>query len=148
MRVHELAKELGKTSKEILEAANEKLGLALKSHSSTITEAQIQKIKGLYTTPKQATSAKPKAFIVKKQKTEQNDTIKAQEEPKNEDVVKKSVSKLEVVRSSKPAEKPKPKAVKVEKNKRKKKKKTNNKNLNINRKKLKILRINSLLCHQ
>ena len=40
MRVHELAKELEKTSKEIIELANSKLGLALKSHSSTITESQ------------------------------------------------------------------------------------------------------------
>ena len=32
MRVHELAKELDITSKELIEKANEALGLSLKSH--------------------------------------------------------------------------------------------------------------------
>ena len=106
MRVHELAKELNKTSKEILEAANEKLGLALKSHSSTISEAQIQKIKALYT-KKTTSSTKPKAFVVKKQKPQQTEEAPQPKEQTKEDVVKKSVSKLEVVRSAKTQEKPK-----------------------------------------
>ena len=48
MRVHELAKELNITSKELIEKANEALGLSLKSHSSTISDSSIDKIKALY----------------------------------------------------------------------------------------------------
>ena len=94
MRVHELAKELNITSKELIEQANEKLGLALKSHSSTVSDAQVDKIKALYNkTSKPA--VKPKAFIVKKQKQQEPEVAK---EEKKEDVLPKSVSRLEVVR--------------------------------------------------
>ena len=105
MRVHELAKELEKTSKEIIEIANEKLGLSLKSHSSTITESQIQKIKNLYS-GKSTNSAKPKAFVVKKQKAQETPEVKQEVK---EDVVKKSVSRLEIVRSAKSIESQRPK---------------------------------------
>ncbi len=105
MRVHELAKELEKTSKEIIEIANEKLGLSLKSHSSTITESQIQKIKNLYLA-KSSNSAKPKAFVVKKQKVQETPEVKQEAK---EDVVKKSVSRLEIVRSAKSIEPQRPK---------------------------------------
>lgn len=107
MRVHELAKELEKTSKEIIETANEKLGLSLKSHSSTITESQIQKIKNLYSA-KPANTVKPKAFVVKKQKVQENTEENKQKQEVKEDVVKKSVSRLEVVRSAKSLETQRP----------------------------------------
>ena len=69
MRVHELAKDLNISSKELIEKANEALGLSLKSHSSTIGDSYIEKIKALYKKdePKKPAN-KPKAFIVKKQK--------------------------------------------------------------------------------
>ena len=67
MRVHELAKELNITSKELIEKANEALGLSLKSHSSTVGDGYIDKIKSLYKKDSKP-SIKPKAFIVKKQK--------------------------------------------------------------------------------
>ena len=44
MRVHELAKELNISSKELVEPVNEKLNLGLKSHSSTIPDSQAEKI--------------------------------------------------------------------------------------------------------
>ena len=118
MRVHELAKELNITSKELIEKANEALGLSLKSHSSTIGDSYIGKIKALYSKSEAKSSAKPKAFIVKKQKTEAP-VVESKQEP-----VMKTVSRLEVVRSAKDLNtqqnQPKPKApqkpvVKVEK---------------------------------
>ena len=97
MRVHELAKELNITSKELIEKANEALGLSLKSHSSTVSDSSIDKIKALYKkTPKQ--NAKPKAFIVKKQKPIESNDVK--EEKKSEPQIK-TVSRLEIVRSAK-----------------------------------------------
>lgn len=96
MRVHELAKELNITSKELIEHANEKLGLNLKSHSSTVNDTYIDKIKALYNkTQKQG--VKPKAFIVKKQKNVEN-TQDIKPEEKKEVVLPKTVSKLEIVK--------------------------------------------------
>ncbi|MBR3604996.1 MAG: translation initiation factor IF-2 N-terminal domain-containing protein, partial [Candidatus Gastranaerophilales bacterium] len=105
MRVHELAKELDITSKELIEKANEALGLSLKSHSSTIGDSYIDKIKGLYKKDTKP-AVKPKAFIVKKQKPVEVQEIK---EEKPQEPVIKTVSRLEIVRSAKPqvqAEKP------------------------------------------
>ena len=91
MRVHELAKELNTTAKELIEKANTKLGIVLKSHSATVSEANIDKIKALYN-KKDEKKAKPKAFIVKKQKT------KAEDEPqKQEEKVK---NKVEITKTS------------------------------------------------
>jgi len=97
MRVHELAKELNITSKELVEKANEALGLQLKSHSSTVSEAQVAKIKELYKkTDKPA--GKPKAFVVKKQRPAQEEINKAEEVSVEPQI--KTVSKLEIVRSA------------------------------------------------
>jgi len=67
MRVHELAKELNISTKELMEKAEKELSLTLKSHSVTISQAMVDKIKALYK-PKGDEKAKPKAFIVKKQR--------------------------------------------------------------------------------
>ena len=85
MRVHELAKELNTTAKELIERANIKLGVVLKSHSATVSEANIDKIKALYTKTEEK-KAKPKAFVVKKQKT------KTEEKPLETE--EKTVSKV------------------------------------------------------
>ena len=45
MKVHELAKELNLTSKEVIERAS-KLGIELKSHLSSLEDSDIEKIKG------------------------------------------------------------------------------------------------------
>ncbi len=97
MRVHELAKELNITSKELIEKANEKLGLSLKSHSSTVGDAYIDKIKALYKKD-QKTSVKPKAFVVKKQKVSENNDETVQKAPEEEKKIIKTVSRLEIVR--------------------------------------------------
>ena len=102
MRVHELAKELNITSKELIEKANETLGLSLKSHSSTVGDAYIDRIKALYN-KQDKSQIKPKAFVVKKQK------LSEQEEKQPETIQKpviKTVSKLEIVRSAPKQQKP------------------------------------------
>ncbi len=101
MRVHELAKDLNITSKELIEKVNEKLGLSLKSHSSTVGDVYIDKIKALYKKD-QKPSIKPKAFVVKKQKTADVKEEVNSPEPSEQKIIK-TVSKLEVVR---PAPKP------------------------------------------
>lgn len=110
MRVHELAKELNIQSKELVEKVNEKLNLGLKSHSSTISDAQADKIKLLFSRGVDKPASKPKAFIVKKQKPvevvekKESNAVKSEiEKP-----VIKTVSKLEVVRPA-PKIQPKPK---------------------------------------
>ena len=44
IKLHEIAKEIGLTSKEVVEKANE-LGIEAKSHMSSVDEAQAEKIK-------------------------------------------------------------------------------------------------------
>ena len=68
LRVSELAKELGKTSKEIIEKFAE-IDIIVKSHSNTVTPTQIRKLKEHLGYGTQKSNAKPKAFIVKKAKT-------------------------------------------------------------------------------
>ena len=112
MRVHELAKELNTTAKELIERANTELDIVLKSHSATVSEANIDKIKALYN-KKEEKKAKPKAFIVKKQKPkadeeaaesfeENKDSKTAQKQKTAEQVISheqpKLKSRLEIVR--------------------------------------------------
>ena len=100
MRVHELAKELNTTAKELIEKANTKLGIVLKSHSATVSEANIDKIRALYNKTSEK-KAKPKAFIVKKQKTKAEDEAQKQEvktENKTEKIKEnKEAKKVEIV---------------------------------------------------
>lgn len=45
IRVYELAKELNKTNKEVLDVLENKMGVKGKSHSSVITDEQAKKSK-------------------------------------------------------------------------------------------------------
>ena len=145
MRVHELAKELNTTAKELIEKANTKLGIVLKSHSATVSEANIDKIRAMYN-KKDEKKAKPKAFIVKKQKTKAEDEpqkleekvkskveiTKTSQEPKKVEVAEpKLKSRLEIVRPA-PKKAPTPaKITKPEPEKEPKKEQTINKIENI-----------------
>ena len=91
MRVHVLAKELNITSKELIENVNDKLNLSLKSHSSTVGDVYIDKIRALYKRETKPT-AKPKAFVVKKQK--QSDVPKVDVQVEKTPKIIKTVSKL------------------------------------------------------
>ena len=82
IRVSELAKELGLTSKEVIEKFAE-VSIVVKSHSNTVTPTQIRKLKEyLGVAPKKNTS-KPKAFVVKKAKA-----APVEEKPQKEETVK------------------------------------------------------------
>lgn len=81
IRVSELAKELGLTSKEVIEKFAE-VSIVVKSHSNTVTPAQIRKLKEHLGVAPKKNSAKPKAFVVKKAKPAQVE----EETPKKETV--------------------------------------------------------------
>lgn len=123
IRVNELAKELNLSSKEVLEKFAQ-LSIPVKSHSSTATADQIQKLKDFIAAGSKIEVKKPKAFIVKKAKTEPEEVQKAEpskdiikvektvekvEKPKIE-VVKPAPSRLEIVRRApqKPISEPRP----------------------------------------
>ena len=94
LRVSELAKELGKTSKEIIEKFAE-IDIIVKSHSNSVTPAQIRKLKEHLGVLPQKNLTKPKAFIVKKSKTSPEET--AEKHEKTEKDSTKSVSRIERV---------------------------------------------------
>ncbi len=87
IRVSELAKELGLTSKEVLEKFAQ-ISINIKSHSNIVTPLQIQKLKDFIADGSKLPSKKPKAFIVKKAK-------KVKEEPPKEDDKKDETAKKE-----------------------------------------------------
>ncbi|MBQ3101597.1 translation initiation factor IF-2 [bacterium] len=111
MRVHELAKELNTTSKELIDKVKAELDKDLKSHSSEVAPAMVDRIKKLYANA-DVKKSKPKAFIVKKAKAPE---VKVEETPLEE--VKpeppKSMSRVVVKKVEKPA--PAPAPVKPEK---------------------------------
>lgn len=80
IRVSELAKELGMTSKEVIEKFSE-VSIIVKSHSNTVTPAQIRKLKEHLGVAPKKSSAKPKAFVVKKAKAPVEQKT-AEEKPK------------------------------------------------------------------
>ncbi|MEI8128121.1 MAG: translation initiation factor IF-2 [bacterium] len=102
VRVNELAKELNLTSKDVLDKFAQ-LSIPVKSHSSTVTADQIQRLKNFIAAGSKIEVKKPKAFVVKKLKTE-SDTEKPAiitevelEKPQIE-VVKPVPNRLEIVR--------------------------------------------------
>lgn len=97
IRVYDLAKELNKPNKEIIEKLDKLLGVKVKSHSSVISSIQANKLKELLSEPKVETAKKPKAFIVKKAKPKA-DEIK--EEPVVEE--KKPVEKIKLGKIEQP----------------------------------------------
>lgn len=97
MRLHELAKLLNRTAKELMERANAELGLNIKSHSMTLSQSAVDKIKALYA-PKEEAKAKPKAFIIKKQKPKEEDVQEKPAEPPKE--APRAKSRLEIVRQA------------------------------------------------
>ncbi len=93
IRVSELAKELNLTSKEVIEKFAE-IAIVVKSHSNVVTPTQINKLKEhLGILPKKS-SSKPKAFIVKRAKSNP-EANEIQNKP--EEAPKKPVSKVEKV---------------------------------------------------
>ena len=83
-RVSELAKELGMTSKEVIEKFAE-IDIAVKSHSNVVSPQQIRRLKDYLGQKSGAPAKKPKAFIVKKTKVseaEETTTVVEKQEKK------------------------------------------------------------------
>ena len=111
LRVSELARELGMTSKEVIEKFGE-IDIIVKSHSNTVNPTQIRKLKEHLGLMPKKSSAKPKAFVVKKAKV-QTEELKQEEEPKQEKK-SKPATKTEKTEEVKQEEKP---AVRIERTK-------------------------------
>ena len=111
IRVSELARELGMTSKEVIEKFGE-IDIIVKSHSNTVNPTQIRKLKEHLGLMPKKSSAKPKAFVVKKAKV-QTEELKQEEEPKQEEE-SKPATKTEKTEEVKQEEKP---AVRIERTK-------------------------------
>ena len=79
MRVSELAKELGLTSKEVIEKFAQ-VSIVVKTHSSSVTPDQIKKLKDFIAGGSKQEVKKPKAFIVKKAKPEEKPEVKVVEQ--------------------------------------------------------------------
>ncbi len=108
MRVNELAKELNLTNKEIIDKFAQ-LSIVIKSHSSTVTGDQIKKLKDFIEAGSKVEVKKPKAFIVKKVRTEtpaeppkeeEKPVVKTEIEKPKIEVVKTVPSRLEIVRKA------------------------------------------------
>ena len=110
IRVSELAKELGLTSKEVIEKFAQ-ISINVKSHSNTVTPLQVSKLKDFIADGSKLPSKKPKAFVVKKAKvkaedaeTEKQDDAKSEvkDEPKKPEKSNNTKSGIEVVRPAAP----------------------------------------------
>ena len=102
IRISELAKELGKSSKEIIEKL-EAMGIKGKTHSSTVTQEQIKRLKDFMANG--SAKSKPKAFVVKKAKVEEQVAAKeaAKEEAKErKEELKKAIEKPIVEKAQRP----------------------------------------------
>ena len=91
VRISELAKELGLPSKEVVEKFAQ-IGVTNKTHSSTVTQDQIKRLKSFIADGGVKKTSKPKAFVVKKAKAVETETEKA---PKKEVETKPVVEKVE-----------------------------------------------------
>lgn len=101
IRINELAKELGLTSKEVIEKFAQ-LSITGKTHSSTVTVDQVKRLKEFIASGGVKETKKPKAFVVKKAKAPEptlKEEPKEVKEEKKVEVKKVSVPKVEVVRT-------------------------------------------------
>ncbi len=105
IRINELAKELGMTSKEVIEKFAQ-LSITGKTHSSTVTVDQVKRLKEFIASGGVKEHKKPKAFVVKKAKAPE--TQVKEEEKKEEEIVEKKetvptkksvIPKVEIVKT-------------------------------------------------
>lgn len=97
VRISELAKELGLPSKEVVEKFAA-IGVTGKTHSSTVTQEQIKRLKSFIADGGVKKTAKPKAFVVKKAKQpveEVKAEVKVQEEEVKVEAPKSKIEKVE-----------------------------------------------------
>ncbi len=87
-KIYELAKELNKQSKDIVEFLN-KNGVEVKSHMSSVEDAQIEMVKKAFAPKKEAPKAEAPKAEAPKAETVKAETVKTEEAPKAEEAPKK-----------------------------------------------------------
>lgn len=99
IRINELAKELGMTSKEVIEKFAQ-LSITGKTHSSTVTVDQVKRLKEFIANGGVKEHKKPKAFVVKKAKVAEPPVEEEKKVPEKKvvEVVKPAAPKVEVVK--------------------------------------------------
>ena len=108
-RVYELAKEYEMSNKDFIEYLDKNLNIKVKSHSSNLTPAQIDKIKASFNKGSSSDVAKkPKAFIIKKAKAPvvEEKTTEVKKEEKPVPVIEKKEVKQPEISAQKPVEQP------------------------------------------
>ena len=122
IRVSELAKEIGLTSREVIEKFAE-ISITVKSHSNTVNAVQVRKLKEHLGIMPQRSSMKPKAFVVKKSKVSQEvKTESLEDNQKTEKSPTETVKRVENVEKAEVKEpvvekKPEKTVVRVERTK-------------------------------
>lgn len=105
IRINELAKELGLTSKEVIEKFAQ-LSVTGKTHSSTVTMEQVKRLKEFIASGGVKEHKKPKAFVVKKAKPAEKPVVEKvetkKEEKKAEPVKKTATPRVEIVKPKQP----------------------------------------------
>ena len=101
IRINELAKELGMTSKEVIEKFAQ-ISVTGKTHSSTVTVDQVKRLKDFIASGGVKEVKKPKAFVVKKSKTPDAppvvEEIKKEEKKEKVEKANASAPKVEIVK--------------------------------------------------
>ena len=100
IRINELAKELGLTSKEVIEKFSQ-ISITGKTHSSSVTLDQVERLKEFINNGEIKVVKKPKVFVVKKSKIAETDKKPepAKEEKQKELKVEKKIeNKADVTR--------------------------------------------------
>jgi translation initiation factor IF-2 len=101
IRINELAKEMGLSSKEVIEKFSA-IGITGKTHSSTVTADQISRLKDFIANGGVKKVQKPKAFVVKKAKQVEEPTNETPKEEKKEERVQKADPKVRIERVERP----------------------------------------------
>ena len=104
IRINELAKEMGLSSKEVLEKFAQ-ISITGKTHSSTVTVDQVKRLKEFIASGGVKQTKKPKAFVVKKAKTTEKPAVEEiKKEEKKPETAKKVVTepKVEIVKPKTP----------------------------------------------
>ncbi|MGB7292319.1 MAG: translation initiation factor IF-2 [Thermodesulfobacteriota bacterium] len=107
LRVYEFSKELGLSNKEVIEIAN-KLGISVRSHTSSISGEDAEKIKGNLKTADTQDQSSP---AEEDQKTDEK--VKVFRSDSGEEVVERRKGKSVILRKKKKAEEPEVKAAQV-----------------------------------
>ncbi len=98
IRVSELAKEVGLTSKEVIEKLAQ-IQIVVKTHSSSVTPEQCKRLKDFIAGGSKVEVKKPKAFIVKKAKTEAKPEVRVIEKetvkPEEKSLIERAERKVD-----------------------------------------------------